>query len=169
MQGQKICKSLCENCQYFYGMTGGDFRNNARNSGKSYPMCAYYLDTGKHRLDDFGKERKLNSWMYCNKFTPKTHERDKTLKPMTVSKKGMELASERSLLKGLLNMKFKNIYVCQNCGSINIQTADSRKVDGKLFRVRKCKDCGMKFRTIEVLADDLEKIAKGIEVDENNS
>lgn len=155
-----ISEKMCCGCQYFYGMTGGDFRNGARNSGKSYPMCSYYIDTGKHRMDDFGKERKHNEWLMCNKYEKKYKERDKKLKPMTISAKGKELSEKRreelreEKEKPMNNeIGVQNVCICQNCGSDKLGTSDSRDMNGRRIRTRYCKVCGFRFRTIEIPLD----------------
>ena len=40
---------------------------------------------------------------------------------------------------------------CPECGG-GLQVTDSRKMKGYVYRNRKCKACGMRFSSIEILA-----------------
>lgn len=97
MNGPKVSVEICKKCKYFYGISAGDYKNCANNSGVPMAMCSYFLDTGKHRFDDFGSERKRNEWVnVCDKFTPKNnYKKPKAIKPMTVSKAGLSYAENR--------------------------------------------------------------------------
>lgn len=44
--------------------------------------------------------------------------------------------------------------ICPKCGSYNVGVIETSPCDNaKLFRRRKCKDCGNRFRTVEITDD----------------
>ena len=57
----------------------------------------------------------------------------------------------------------KRIDRCE-CGSYNLQVADSRNRDGLIYRARKCCDCGKRFKTIEISFSDFENLERYKEI-----
>lgn len=49
---------------------------------------------------------------------------------------------------------------CKKCGSIKSAIYDSRQINNKTIRHRKCLDCGAKWETIEVYYWDLKGLEK---------
>lgn len=43
---------------------------------------------------------------------------------------------------------------CPKCDGANVYVIDSREKDGMTYRRRECTDCGNRFSTNEVLAED---------------
>lgn len=150
----RVSKEQCRGCKYFFGFFGCDWGQRKELTDKCYPMCSYYLDTRQHRLDDFGAERKQNEWVgVCNKYEPRDQPIDRASVP-TFTRKGQDASlgrKERSEIK----MKLTDISICPNCGSAELRTADSRDLAGQRIRTKACKNCKYRFRTIEVLIDDL--------------
>lgn len=47
---------------------------------------------------------------------------------------------------------------CPNCGSDDISVKDTMHgPDGKIYRRRRCNECGEKFRSVEEIAEDTEE------------
>ena len=53
-----------------------------------------------------------------------------------------------------------DITTCPKCRSYNVFVVDSRKNYGKIWRRKKCSDCGFRYSTYEVSAKDLERTEK---------
>lgn len=49
---------------------------------------------------------------------------------------------------------------CPRCRSINQRTTDSRERFRGWVRSRMCHDCGFRFKTVEVMAEDIQKPTK---------
>jgi len=49
---------------------------------------------------------------------------------------------------------------CPRCRSVNQRTKDSRERFRGWIRVRKCYDCGLKFKTVELYAEDTPRPTK---------
>ena len=49
---------------------------------------------------------------------------------------------------------------CPRCKSFNQRTSDSRERFRGWVRVRKCSECGLKFKTVEMLAEDTPRPTK---------
>ncbi len=51
---------------------------------------------------------------------------------------------------------------CPKCESENVRVVDTmHEPDNKTYRRRKCVDCGMKFRTVETLLENVEGAEAG--------
>lgn len=64
----KTSVSYCKNCKYYWG-TSQSGSSSCKSHGVTYPICAYYLDTGKHRgcpvgycdKKEVGKKRRIKN------------------------------------------------------------------------------------------------------------
>lgn len=152
---QKRHPNDCMGCKYFYGMTGGGSK-----LGPALPMCSYYIDTGRHRMDDFGSPRKHNEWVnVCDKYEARVQPREKTrFKPF--SENGTKCAEAKrnhdKQINEVLEMKFRGICNCPACGSEAIGTKDSRDINGNRIRRKFCKSCNYSFKTVEIMLEDLD-------------
>lgn len=51
--------------------------------------------------------------------------------------------------------------ICPGCGSYGIKVVDTMPGDDShIFRRRKCLDCGIKFRTVEIIGNDSDEFNK---------
>ena len=57
-------------------------------------------------------------------------------------------------------MKLHSVFECPKCGSDNLTVCDTRKRNNVIWRRRRCLDCGEKFSTTEIMADDLDIIER---------
>lgn len=77
----KVDTNICRKCEYYWGETNGSYQRMVDYITEDYvALCRYYVDTGKHRCDDFDpdKKKKPNQNLgLCNKFTPRVTERHK--------------------------------------------------------------------------------------------
>lgn len=67
-------KDYCGNCKYCY------------EPNTFHYSCDYYLITGKHRMDDFGRKKHNNEWLKCDKFEPRGNRTPERMKRIQYGK-----------------------------------------------------------------------------------
>lgn len=89
MQEMKhIDSTVCRTCRYYWGEFYG-VQNQIQQKSKNGAICSYYIDTGKHRCDDFNPDvPKLpdQDYQWCNKYEerPEGFKRQSAMPPINV-------------------------------------------------------------------------------------
>jgi len=68
----EIDSRICRKCKYYWGEFCGTIGGRTYvNDSPTGALCSYYVDTGKHRCDDFNpkvKKKPDQDLHRCNKF-----------------------------------------------------------------------------------------------------